>query len=87
MCVADKLSKKARVLPFVITFLILFTVSGFRYGVGTDYFFYICSNFINRYIMAPLRQWSQYLNGLTCCVLILQVAGISLYLLLQALYS
>lgn len=42
---------------------------------------------INRYIMAPLRQWSQYLNGLTCCVLILQVAGISLYLLLQALYS
>ena len=39
MCVADKLSKKARVLPFVITFLILFTVSGFRYGVGTDYFF------------------------------------------------
>lgn len=38
MWVADKLSKRARVLPFVITFLILFTVSGFRYGVGTDYF-------------------------------------------------
>ena len=41
---------------------------------------------INRYIMAHLRQWSPYLNGLTGCVLILRVAGISLYLLLQALY-
>lgn len=42
---------------------------------------------INRYIMAHLRQWSQYLNGLTGCVLILQAVGISLSLLLQALYS
>lgn len=39
VCVADKLNKKAEVLPFAIVFLILFTISGFRYGVGTDYFF------------------------------------------------
>ena len=39
VCVADKLNKRAEVLPFAIVFLILFTISGFRYGVGTDYFF------------------------------------------------
>ena len=39
ICVADKLNKRAEVLPFAIVFLILFTISGFRYGVGTDYFF------------------------------------------------
>jgi len=42
---------------------------------------------INRYIMAHLHQWSQYFYGLTSYALILQVVGISLYLLLQALYS
>ena len=66
MCVADKLSKKARVLPFVITFLILFTVSGFRYGVGTDYFFTYVPTYKQIYNgtpppMEPIFKW---LNGL-----------------------
>lgn len=66
MCVADKLSKKARVLPFVITFLILFTVSGFRYGVGTDYFFAYVPTYKQIYNgtpppMEPIFKW---LNGL-----------------------
>lgn len=39
VCFADKLNKRAEVLLFAIVFLILFTISGFRYGVGTDYFF------------------------------------------------
>lgn len=86
MCVADKLNKRAKVLPFAIVFLILFTISGFRYGVGTDYFFTYVPTYKQIYNGTP-RQWSQYLNGLTGCVLILQVAGISLSLLLQALYS
>ena len=85
-CVADKLNKKAEVLPFAIVFLILFTISGFRYGVGTDYFLHMFQ-LINRYIMAHLHQRSQYFYGLTSYALILQVVGISLYLLLQALYS
>lgn len=62
MCVADKLSKKARVLPFVITFLILFTVSGFRYGVGTDYFFTYVPTYKQIYNgtpppMEPIFKW------------------------------
>ncbi|WP_226817766.1 EpsG family protein [Bifidobacterium longum] len=66
MCVADKMSKKARVLPFVITFLILFTVSGFRYGVGTDYFFTYVPTYKQIYNgtpppMEPIFKW---LNGL-----------------------
>lgn len=66
MCVADKLSKKAMVLPFVITFLILFTVSGFRYGVGTDYFFTYVPTYKQIYNgtpppMEPIFKW---LNGL-----------------------
>ena len=66
MCVADKLSKKARFLPFVITFLILFTVSGFRYGVGTDYFFTYVPTYKQIYNgtpppMEPIFKW---LNGL-----------------------
>lgn len=42
---------------------------------------------INRYIMAHLHQWSQYFYDLTSYALILQVVGINLYLLLQALFS
>lgn len=66
MYVADKMSKKARVLPFVITFLILFTVSGFRYGVGTDYFFTYVPTYKQIYNgtpppMEPIFKW---LNGL-----------------------
>ena len=66
MCVADKLNKRARILPFVITFLILFTISGFRYGVGTDYFFTYVPTYKQIYNgtpppMEPIFKW---LNGL-----------------------
>nr|WP_237565656.1 EpsG family protein [Bifidobacterium breve] len=63
---ADKLNKRARILPFVITFLILFTISGFRYGVGTDYFFTYVPTYKQIYNgtpppMEPIFKW---LNGL-----------------------
>ena len=66
MYVADKLNKRARILPFVITFLILFTISGFRYGVGTDYFFTYVPTYKQIYngtppSMEPIFKW---LNGL-----------------------
>ena len=31
VCVADKLNKKAEVLPFAIVFFFFFTISGFLY--------------------------------------------------------
>ena len=66
MCVADKLNKRAKVLPFAIVFLILFTISGFRYGVGTDYFFTYVPTYKQIYNgtpppMEPIFKW---LNGL-----------------------
>ena len=66
MCVADKLNKRAKVLPFAIVFLILFAISGFRYGVGTDYFFTYVPTYKQIYngTPPPVEPIFKWLNGL-----------------------
>ena len=87
MYVADKLNKRAK--DFYLLLLLFDFIPHYldsRYGVGTDYFFTYVPTYKQIYNGTPPPMGAPYLNGLTGCVLILRVAGISLYLLLQALY-